>query len=191
KSIEDFDADAEITLLNETQDDNLMFDAGVLDDEVVMPGKKEEQGTKFDDMEVSTANEAITTAGVKDSAIAPTIAAAPTITTAVEVVTIVSAPTTTIDELTLAQTLIEINAAKPKTVTAVTTTATTVTTAAVTRPKTKGVVIQESGEKTIRKERSAKIIPVVCQKTVSRPSLNNCPKHIPPSMFWDTIHPMD
>ncbi|GKA95363.1 hypothetical protein Tco_0817401 [Tanacetum coccineum] len=140
KSIEDFDADAEITLLNETQDDNLMFDAGVLDDEVVMPGKKEEQGTKFDDMEVSTANEAITTAGVKDSAIAPTIAAAPTITTAVEVVTIVSAPTTTIDELTLAQTLIEINAAKPKTVTAVTTTATTVILCCLSQGLRKGVV---------------------------------------------------
>ncbi|GJX79778.1 hypothetical protein Tco_0327927 [Tanacetum coccineum] len=148
-------------LVVEDGDDNLMFDAGVLDDEVVMPGKKEEQGTKFDDMEVSTANEAITTAGVKDSAIAPTIAAAPTITTAVEVVTIVSAPTTTIDELTLAQTLIEIKAAKPKTVIAVTTTATTITTTVVTRPMTKGVVIQESGEKTIRKERSAKIILVI------------------------------
>ncbi|GJX26937.1 hypothetical protein Tco_0233233, partial [Tanacetum coccineum] len=36
-------------------DDNLMFDAGVLDDEVVMAGEKEEQGTKFDDMDVSTA----------------------------------------------------------------------------------------------------------------------------------------
>ncbi|GKB73746.1 hypothetical protein Tco_0935158 [Tanacetum coccineum] len=145
RSIEDLDADAEITLLNETQDDNLMFDAGVLDDEVVMAGEKEEQGTKFDDMDVSTASEAITTVGVKDSATAPTIAAAPTITTAAEVVTTVSAPTTTIDELTLAQTLIEIKAAKPKTVTTVTTTATTVTTAAVTRPKTKGVVIQEPG----------------------------------------------
>ncbi|GKD10429.1 hypothetical protein Tco_1190114, partial [Tanacetum coccineum] len=57
-------------------------------------------------------------------------------------VTIVSTPTTTIDEMTLAQNLIEIKAAKPK---AITTAATTVT-AVVTRPKTKGVVMQEPFE---------------------------------------------
>ncbi|GJU25521.1 hypothetical protein Tco_1164142 [Tanacetum coccineum] len=51
-----------------------------------------------------------------------------------------NALTTTIDELTLAQTLIEIKAAKPK---AVTTTATTTTT---TRPKARGVVVQELSE---------------------------------------------
>ncbi|GJT38398.1 putative ribonuclease H-like domain-containing protein [Tanacetum coccineum] len=54
-------------------------------------------------------------------------------------VTTVSATTTNVDELTLAYTLIEIKVAKPK---AVTTTATTTTTA-VTRPKTRGVVVQE------------------------------------------------
>ncbi|GJW16909.1 hypothetical protein Tco_0024345 [Tanacetum coccineum] len=57
-------------------------------------------------------------------------------------VTTVSAITITIDELTLAQTLIEIKAAKPK---AVTTTATTTTTA-VTRPKARGVLVQEPSE---------------------------------------------
>nr|GEX88963.1 ribonuclease H-like domain, reverse transcriptase, RNA-dependent DNA polymerase [Tanacetum cinerariifolium] len=46
------------------------------------------------------------------------------------------------DELTLAQTLIEIKAAKPK---AITTAATTVTTAG-TRPKEKGIVMQETSE---------------------------------------------
>ncbi|GJY14130.1 hypothetical protein Tco_0383439 [Tanacetum coccineum] len=56
----------------------------------------------------------------------------------VEVIT-VSATTTTVDELTLAQTLIEIKAAKPKAVT----TAATTTTTAVTRPKARGVVVQE------------------------------------------------
>ncbi|GJZ89346.1 putative ribonuclease H-like domain-containing protein [Tanacetum coccineum] len=56
-------------------------------------------------------------------------------------VTTVSA-TTIIDELTLAQTLIKIKAAKPK---AVTTDATTTTTA-VTRPKARGVVVQEPSE---------------------------------------------
>ncbi|GJV11783.1 hypothetical protein Tco_1353324 [Tanacetum coccineum] len=79
---------------------------------------------------------------------------APTIPiTTAEVVTTVSAPTTTIDELTLAQTLIEIRAAKPKTITAVTTAATlvtiattSVTTAAVTRPKAKGIVFHDQEE---------------------------------------------
>ncbi|GKA09000.1 hypothetical protein Tco_0688331 [Tanacetum coccineum] len=54
-------------------------------------------------------------------------------------VTTTSATTTTIDELTLAQTLIEIKPAKPKAVT----TAATTTTTAVTRPKDRGVVVQE------------------------------------------------
>ncbi|GJV70939.1 retrovirus-related pol polyprotein from transposon TNT 1-94, partial [Tanacetum coccineum] len=54
-------------------------------------------------------------------------------------VTTASATTTTVDELTLAQTLIEIKAAKPKAIT----TAATTTTTAVTRPKDRGVVVQE------------------------------------------------
>ncbi|GJU80789.1 hypothetical protein Tco_1283154 [Tanacetum coccineum] len=54
-------------------------------------------------------------------------------------VTTVSATTTTVDELTLAQTLIEIKAAKPKVVT----TAATTTTTTVTRPKARGVIVQE------------------------------------------------
>ncbi|GJS14686.1 hypothetical protein Tco_0409158 [Tanacetum coccineum] len=45
----------------------------------------------------------------------------------------------TVDELTLAQTLTEIKAAKPKAVT----TAATTTTTTVTRPKARGVVVQE------------------------------------------------
>ncbi|GJZ43976.1 hypothetical protein Tco_0591231 [Tanacetum coccineum] len=57
-------------------------------------------------------------------------------------VTIASATTTTINELNLAQTLIEIKAAKPKAVTTVATT----TTNAVTRPKARGVVVQEPSE---------------------------------------------
>ncbi|GKA56527.1 uncharacterized mitochondrial protein-like protein [Tanacetum coccineum] len=51
-----------------------------------------------------------------------------------------NAPTTTIDELTLAQTLIKIKAAKPN---AITTAATTTIT---TRPKARGVVVQEPSE---------------------------------------------
>ncbi|GJY27431.1 hypothetical protein Tco_0402157 [Tanacetum coccineum] len=77
RKIADIDADAEVTLIDETQgrnDDNLMFDTCVLDEQEV----KVEKG-------VSTAK-----------------------------VTTESATTTTVDELTLAQTLIEIKAAKPK-----------------------------------------------------------------------------
>ncbi|GJV59590.1 hypothetical protein Tco_1465690 [Tanacetum coccineum] len=92
RSIKDIDANAEVTLVNETQerqDDDLMFDTGVLDaDEVfvdVTTVEKEEQSTKT--------GEAVTTAGVEDS-VAPTIS-------------------TTVEE-TLAQTLMEIKAVKPK-----------------------------------------------------------------------------
>ncbi|GKG48817.1 hypothetical protein Tco_0512964, partial [Tanacetum coccineum] len=55
-------------------------------------------------------------------------------------VSTVKAPTTTINELTLAQTLIEIKAAKLKVVTSTTTTTTT------TRPNARGVVVQEPSE---------------------------------------------
>ncbi|GJX59659.1 putative reverse transcriptase domain-containing protein [Tanacetum coccineum] len=101
----DLDADAEVTLIDETQgrnDDNLMFDTGVFDEQEVEVEKV-----------VSTVE-----------------------------VTTASATTTTVDELTLAQTLIEIKAAKPKVVT----TAATTTTTAVTRPKARGVVVQAPSE---------------------------------------------
>ncbi|GJS38143.1 hypothetical protein Tco_0536525 [Tanacetum coccineum] len=135
RSIEDIDADAEVTLVNETQEqqnEDLMFDTGVLvDDEVfvdVTTSEKDEQSTKLDD---STAGEVVTTASVKDSA-APTIQ--------VSIVDIGGVTAAKIDELTLAQTLIEIKAAKPKVVTTAATTTTT------TIPKAKGVVVQEPSE---------------------------------------------
>ncbi|GKE26276.1 hypothetical protein Tco_1441660, partial [Tanacetum coccineum] len=53
-----------------------------------------------------------------------------------------SSATTTVDELNLAQTLIEIKVAKPKAITTVATT----TTNAVTRPKARGVIVQEPSE---------------------------------------------
>ncbi|GJR30925.1 reverse transcriptase domain-containing protein [Tanacetum coccineum] len=77
RKIADIDANAEVTLIDETQgrnDDNLIFDTGVLDEQEVKVEKV-----------VSIAK-----------------------------VTTESATTTTVDELTLAQTLIEIKAAKPK-----------------------------------------------------------------------------
>ncbi|GJV03574.1 hypothetical protein Tco_1337143 [Tanacetum coccineum] len=57
-------------------------------------------------------------------------------------VTTVSATTTTVDESTLAQTLIKIKAAKPKVVT----TAATITTTVIKRSKARGVVVQEPSE---------------------------------------------
>ncbi|GJS94584.1 ribonuclease H-like domain-containing protein [Tanacetum coccineum] len=72
---------------------------------------KDEHSKKPDD---STAGEAVTTASIDDSAV----------------------PTTS-EEITLAQTLIQIKAAKPKVVTTAATTTTT------TRPKDRGVVVQE------------------------------------------------
>ncbi|GJV15354.1 hypothetical protein Tco_1360677, partial [Tanacetum coccineum] len=119
RKIKDLDADAEVTLVDETQemnDDNLMFDTGVL----------EEQEKEVAEKEVSTADP-VTTAGE-------------VVTTANVEATTANAPTTTIDELTLAQTLIEIKAAKPKAVTSAATTTTT------TRPKARGVVVQEPSE---------------------------------------------
>ncbi|GKE83792.1 hypothetical protein Tco_1557534, partial [Tanacetum coccineum] len=121
RSIADIDADNDVTLVDETQerqDDDLMFDTGILeDDEMPMEAKvdgKDEQSTKPDD---STAGEAVTTASVDDSVVPITI-----------------------EEITLAQTLIQIKAAKPKVVTTAATTTTT------TRPKARGVVVQEPSE---------------------------------------------
>ncbi|GJR51146.1 hypothetical protein Tco_1401667 [Tanacetum coccineum] len=101
RRIEAINADDEVTLEAQREDDDLMFDTLVSEeDEVVAENAKEP-----------------------------------------EVVTTVSGPTTTTDELTLAQTLIEI--AKSKKVEAITTAAISVTTAAETRLKAKGIVFHE------------------------------------------------
>ncbi|GJU36122.1 hypothetical protein Tco_1184476 [Tanacetum coccineum] len=137
RRIEDIDADAKVTLVNETQerqDEDLMFDIGVLDgDEMFVDattGEKDEQSTKIDD---SIAGEAVTTAGVEDSA-------APTIQVSTADIRDEGVTAAKIDELILAQTLIEIKAAKPKVVITAATTTTT------TRPKARGVVVQEPSE---------------------------------------------
>ncbi|GJT21562.1 hypothetical protein Tco_0891499 [Tanacetum coccineum] len=121
RSIEDIDANVDVSLVDETQErqnDDLMFDSGVLEDDVMhVEAKvdgKDEQSKKPDD---STAGEAVTTASIDDSVV----------------------PTTN-EEITLAQTLIQIKAAKPKVVTTAATTTTT------TRPKDRGVVVQEPSE---------------------------------------------
>ncbi|GJX51125.1 hypothetical protein Tco_0277970 [Tanacetum coccineum] len=119
RKIVDLDADAEVILVDVTQemnDDNLMFDTSMLEEHEKDVAEKEVSAID----PVTTTGEVVTTANVE--------------------VTTVNASTTTIDELTLAQTLIEIKAAKPK---AVTSDATTTTT---TRPKVRGVVVQEPSE---------------------------------------------
>ncbi|GJX51464.1 hypothetical protein Tco_0278309 [Tanacetum coccineum] len=81
------------------------------------------------------------------------VSAADLVIIAGEVVTIASA-TTTVDELTLAQTLMEIKAAKPK---AVTTTATTITTVvASTRPKAKGIAKDKGKGKIVEPKKTLK-----------------------------------
>ncbi|GJV76065.1 hypothetical protein Tco_1507649 [Tanacetum coccineum] len=120
RKINDIDKDAEITLVDETQGrygDDLMFDTSVLDDEEVFVGqdmaKKEINVTEKEVSTadpVSTAGEVVTTASVEISTAKPT-------------------ETTITDDLTLAQTLIEIRSAKPK---------------------VKGVVIGEQSESTTR-----------------------------------------
>ncbi|GKD85665.1 hypothetical protein Tco_1356819 [Tanacetum coccineum] len=103
-----------IKIVDETQgrlDDAEIFDTDDLhDDEVIVDmavGEKQEKSAKIDEREVST--------GVEDS-VAPTIPVTTDdegVTAAkIDEITPTSAPTTVIDELTLAQTLIEIKAAK-------------------------------------------------------------------------------
>ncbi|GJX84157.1 hypothetical protein Tco_0334931 [Tanacetum coccineum] len=137
RSIRDINADAEVTLVNETQerkDEDLMFDTRVLDgDEMFVDattGEKDEQSTKID---ASTAGEAVTIAGVEDSD--ALICQVSTADVGDEGVTAAK-----IDELTLTQTLIEIKTAKPKVVITAATTTTT------TRPKAIGVVVQDPSE---------------------------------------------
>ncbi|GJW37582.1 hypothetical protein Tco_0060502 [Tanacetum coccineum] len=129
RKINEIDQDAEVTLVDETQgrySDNLMFDTGVLDNEQDMAEKEVDMAEK----DVNTADP-VTTAGE--------VVTTTNVVVSTAEVTIDSTTTTTIDELTLAQTLIEFKAAKPKAI--ITAAITTIT--AVTRPKDRGVVVQE------------------------------------------------
>ncbi|GKB23621.1 hypothetical protein Tco_0863022 [Tanacetum coccineum] len=120
RKIEDLNADAEVNLVNESEeisDDNLMFDIGVL----------EEQEIEFEKMvEEPIVSVATTTKSIPVSA--------------AEVVTIANANVEVPDELTLAQTLIEIKTAKPKPVTTAATTVTSV------RPRAKGIIFHDQEE---------------------------------------------
>ncbi|GJT26635.1 hypothetical protein Tco_0906910 [Tanacetum coccineum] len=131
KEVKNFKAQKvkEVTLIDETQeryDDEMLFD--VQDD---LQGEEVVAEKEVAEKEVSAADP-VTTAG--------------------EVVTTASA-TTTVDELTLAQTLIEIKAAKPK---AITTSGTTITTAVASMsPKAKGIVFHD------REEQASSFTPIV------------------------------
>ncbi|GKD60790.1 hypothetical protein Tco_1298299, partial [Tanacetum coccineum] len=120
RKIEDLDADAEVTLVDETEemnDDNLMFDTGVL----------EEQGTEFEKVvEEPVISVATTTKSIPVSD--------------AEVVTTASANDENLDELTLAQTLIKIKTTKPKLVKTAATTVTSV------RPRAKGIIFHDQEE---------------------------------------------
>nr|GEW93659.1 hypothetical protein [Tanacetum cinerariifolium]GEW98893.1 hypothetical protein [Tanacetum cinerariifolium] len=138
RSITDIDQDKGTTLVDDTQgmmNEEDLFGVHDLDgDEVfvdVSAGEKEEQSKNVAKKEVSTAD-LITTDGKVVTTVDVEVSAAPTNTT------------TTDDELNLAQTLIEIKAAKPK---AITTATTTVTDAKMVEPerplKRKGQIIMD------------------------------------------------
>ncbi|GJV19616.1 hypothetical protein Tco_1368636 [Tanacetum coccineum] len=110
RSIEDTDADAERNITNGALPTMYIATTPTT---LLTTIEKDKQSTKLDD---STTGEAVTTASVEDSA-APTIQ--------VSTADIGGVTAAKIDELTLAQTLIEIKVAKPK---VVITTATTTTT---------------------------------------------------------------
>ncbi|GKA80747.1 hypothetical protein Tco_0787439 [Tanacetum coccineum] len=120
RKIEDLDVDAEVTLVNETQemnDDNLMFDTGVLEEQKIEFEKVLEEPV----VNVATATKSI-----------------PVSTT--EVVTTASASVVILDKLTLAQTLIDIKTVKPKPITTAATTVTSV------RLRVKGIIFHDQEE---------------------------------------------
>ncbi|GKB64103.1 hypothetical protein Tco_0920289, partial [Tanacetum coccineum] len=134
RKIDDIDADAEITLVDETQgrhDDDLIFDTSVLNDEEVFAGQDmAEKEASIADL-VTIAGEVITTINIKVSTASPTAA------------------TITNVELTLAQTLAELKSARPKTKGVVmqepseSITTTTTTTTIPSKDKGKGIMVKE------------------------------------------------
>ncbi|GJW49601.1 hypothetical protein Tco_0090952, partial [Tanacetum coccineum] len=124
RNIADLDANAEVTLVDKTKGRN--------NEEILFDVNKDLQGEEV---------------VVEEEVAKKEVSTVDPVSTAGEVVTTASATTTIDDELTLAKTLIAIKAAKPK---AITTPATNVT-PVITRPKVKGVVIQEPGETTTKK----------------------------------------
>nr|GEZ88961.1 hypothetical protein [Tanacetum cinerariifolium] len=145
RMIAKMDADADISLVDETKggndknDDNIMFNVGALDDGEVL---------------VKTAKTMVDTA-VVDETVAEVGADEPAVTTVNTPVTIsgvtifVAEPiiTTTTDfsevDMTLAKALAELKTSKPKVVTTGAVSTTTTVTIDVSRPEAKGITIQE------------------------------------------------
>ncbi|GJS12166.1 hypothetical protein Tco_0368962 [Tanacetum coccineum] len=103
------------------------------------------QGWKIDEIDQDLENmaEKVVDMDEKDvSTVDPVTTAGEVVTTANVEVSNASATTTTVDELNLAQTLIEIKAAKPKAVT----TAATIVTPVSTRPMAKGIIFHDQEE---------------------------------------------
>ncbi|GJY58229.1 hypothetical protein Tco_0458121, partial [Tanacetum coccineum] len=140
RSIKDIDKDADVSLVDDTQgrpDDAKMFDTNELHgDEVVVDMLV---GKKQE----QSAKERELNTSVKDNA----------------------APTT-IKEITLAQTLIQIKADKPKVVTTAATTTTT-------RPKARGVVVQEPSEFRTPQELQPSMIKDKCKAIMIEPHLKS------------------
>ncbi|GJX52837.1 hypothetical protein Tco_0281206 [Tanacetum coccineum] len=131
RKIVDLDADIEVTLIDETQgrnDEDLMFDAGVLNSDEVF-------------------QEPIVNTNTTTKSSIPVSAADP-VTTTSEVVT--TASVEILEELTLAQTLIKIKSAKPKGVT------TTTVKLASSRPKAKGIAKDKGKAKMVEPEKPLK-----------------------------------
>ncbi|GKE27360.1 hypothetical protein Tco_1442744, partial [Tanacetum coccineum] len=128
RKIDDIDADEGVTLVDKTSknqgrfNDEEMFDAGVLDGKEVFANVEQEvvavKEVPVEEVEKVFSTAEVTTAGIEVTT---------EVTTASIEVTTASATTTTVDDLTLAQTLMEIRSA---------------------RPKVKGVMIQEQSEST-------------------------------------------
>nr|GEZ13917.1 hypothetical protein [Tanacetum cinerariifolium] len=134
KMIDNIDQDVKIALVDDTHgrmNEEDMSGVNDLDgDELdVSASERVEHSVKVVEKEVSTADPVTTAGDVVNTA-------------GIEVTTAATTLQIYKDELTLAQTLIEIKAAKPK---AITTAATTVT-AVGTRPKEKGIVMKDPSE---------------------------------------------
>ncbi|GJZ43344.1 hypothetical protein Tco_0590599 [Tanacetum coccineum] len=115
----------------------------------ITPGfKRLKKGRKIVDLDADAEEKEVVEKEV--SAADPVTTASEVVTTTNVEVTTTNAPTTTIDELTLAQTLMEIKAAKPKAITSATTTTTT------TRPKARGVAKDKGKVKMIEPEKPLK-----------------------------------
>ncbi|GKA40923.1 putative ribonuclease H-like domain-containing protein [Tanacetum coccineum] len=144
RSIEDIDKDAEVTLVDETQErnDDLMFNIGDLDDEEVVVAKQSE---KVIEEVVNAAAKEVTTTGITIP-----VSTAPTTFTTTTTNVIIPEEINLAQEITLAQALAAMKSVKPKEkvviqgpVHGITTTAPTI------RPEAKGIVIQEQEQATI------------------------------------------